>query len=89
MHKALLDAGYQMTFLSSDVLIKYLYVNHATTVLNPQLSSRQKSVDKGMRRIEKSLAKVNAEVVLRDGSLIFNGWDRHCEERFCDEAIQA
>jgi hypothetical protein len=70
MHKALVDAGYQMTFLPSDVLIKYLdHVNHATTVLNPELSSRQKSVDKGMKRIQKSLAKVNARMVLQDQSL--------------------
>jgi GT2 family glycosyltransferase len=70
MHKALVDAGYKMTFLTSDVLIKYLdHVNHATTVLNPHLSSRQKSVDKGMRRIRKSLAKVNAEAVLADARL--------------------
>jgi GT2 family glycosyltransferase len=70
MHKALIDAGYRMTFLPSDVLIKYLdHVNHATTVLNPELSSRQKSVDKGLRRIEKSLAKVNAEMVLLDNQL--------------------
>ena len=70
MHKALVEAGYRMEFLPSDVLIKYVdHVNHATTILNPHLSSRQKSVDRGMRRIKKSLASVNAEVVLRDESL--------------------
>ena len=70
MHKALVDAGNQMVFLPSDRLIKYIdHVNHATTVLNPHLSSRQKSVDKGIKRIEKSLASVNANVILRDASL--------------------
>lgn len=70
MHKQMVNAGYEMIFLPSDVLIKYLdHINHATTVLNPQLSSRQKSVDKGMRRIEKSLAQLNAKAILRDDSL--------------------
>ncbi len=70
MHKRLLDAGYQMVFLPSDVLIKYLeHINHATTVLNPELSTRAKSVDKGLRRIEKSLARMNANAVLQDASL--------------------
>jgi hypothetical protein len=70
MHKQLVDAGYEMVFLPSEVLIKYLeHINHATTVLNPALSSRQKSVDKGLRRIEKSLARMNAKSVLMDASL--------------------
>lgn len=70
MHKSLVEAGYRMLFLPSASLIKYVdHVNHATTVLNPSLSSRQKSVDKGMRRIEKSLAAIRSEVILQDESL--------------------
>ena len=70
MHKQLIDAGHEMIFLPSEVLIKYLeHINHATTVLNPALSSRQKSVDKGLRRIEKSLARMNAKTVLMDANL--------------------
>jgi len=70
MHKQLVDAGYQMIFLPSDILINYLdHINHATTVLNPQLSSRQKSVDKGLKRIKKNLAKLNANAILQDASL--------------------
>lgn len=70
MHKRLLDLDYQMVFLPSDVLIKYLdHINHATTVLNPELSTRPKSVDKGMRRIKQSLARLNAEKILEDASL--------------------
>ena len=69
LHKALVDAGLEMIFLPSEVLIKYLdHINHATTVLNPHLS-RQKSVDKGMRRIKKNLARFNADMILRDASL--------------------
>ena len=69
MHKKLVEAGYEMVFLPSDVLIKYLdHINHATTVLNPHLS-RQKTVDKGLRRIEKSLERMNAKAILQDASL--------------------
>ncbi len=43
MHKKLVDAGYKMMFLPSELLIKYLdHINHATTVLNPELSTRAK-----------------------------------------------
>lgn len=70
MHQKLVDAGYKMVFLPSDVLGKYVeHINHATTVLNPALSSREKSVIKGMKRIQKCLASMNAEAVLADQTL--------------------
>lgn len=70
MHKKLIDAGYEMIFLPSDVLITHLdHINHATTVLNPELSTRTKSVDKGLRRIQMSLARMNAGTILLDESL--------------------
>ena|SRR3990167_7333496 len=70
MHQQLVKAGYQMVFYPSEVLIKYLdHINHATTVLNPELSSRQKSVNKGMKRIQKSLQRLNADAILRDDRL--------------------
>ncbi|TAK75631.1 MAG: glycosyltransferase [Gammaproteobacteria bacterium] len=63
MHKRLVEAGYEMLFLPSDVLIRYLeHINHATVVLNPHLSSRQKSVDKGLKRIKASIARLQASV---------------------------
>lgn len=70
MHKKLVEAGYDMVFLPSEILGQYLeHINHATTVLNPKLSTRQKSVDKGRRRIEKSLARFQASIILQDASL--------------------
>jgi len=70
LHKCLVDAGHEMIFLPSDVLIKYLdHINHATTVLNPELSTREKSVIKGLRRIKKSLARIHAREILLDESL--------------------
>ena len=69
MHFQLVKHGYQMIFLPSETLIKYLdHVNHATTVLNPDLSRRQ-DVSKDIRRIEKSLAAINANAILADASL--------------------
>jgi GT2 family glycosyltransferase len=59
MHKALVDAGHEMVFLPSEMLLPYLdHVNHATVVLNPHLSREQKSVDKGMRRVKATLEKL-------------------------------
>lgn len=70
MHKQLLNQGYEMRFLSSENLLPYLeHINHATTVLNPALSTREKSVSKGLRRIEKSLARLQATAILQDDSL--------------------
>lgn len=70
MHKKLTDAGYEMIFLPSNVLHTYLdHINHATTVLNPELSTRSKSVDKGIRRIQKSLIRMNGDKILLDESL--------------------
>lgn len=70
LHKKIIEAGYEMIFLPSEKLIHYLeHINHATTVLNPRLSSREKSVARGMRRIEKSLKRMQADQVLADASL--------------------
>lgn len=70
MHKQLVDAGYKMLFLSSDILGQYIeHINHATTVLNPKLSTREKSITKGLKRVEASLKKLNAEGILSDASL--------------------
>lgn len=70
MHKKLIDAGYQVIFLPSETLGQYIdHINHATTVLNPALGSRKKSITKGTRRIEKALKKLQADKILQDDSL--------------------
>lgn len=69
MHRQLELAGYKMIFLPSDLLGQYLeHVNHATTVLHPHLS-RGTRYNKGLRRVEKSLVRFNAKVILADDSL--------------------
>lgn len=70
MHKALVDAGYQMVFLRNEILGKYIeHLNHATMILNPELHPNEKFQTKGLKRIEAGLKRLNAEVVLQDDSL--------------------
>lgn len=70
LHEKLVGQGYQMVFLPSETLLYYMeHINHATMVLNPDLGTRKKSVNKGLRRIQKSLEAFNAAQVLSDGSL--------------------
>ena len=70
MHRKLIAKGYDMQFIKSDILLKYMdHINHATTVLNPSLSRNQKSVAKGLNRIQKSLDGFNAQTILQDNSL--------------------
>jgi glycosyltransferase involved in cell wall biosynthesis len=70
IHRKLLAGGHVMIFLPSEVLLTYMdHINHATTVLNPNLSRNKKSVDKGLRRIQKSLDGFNSASILQDNSL--------------------
>ncbi len=70
MHKALLNAGYEMVFLPPATLLRYLYhANHATMVLNPELGSSSRSIRRGARRIEKAMERIDARTILADESL--------------------
>jgi GT2 family glycosyltransferase len=70
MHRKLVEKGHKMVFLPSHILLKYMdHINHATTVLNPELSRNQKSVSKGLRRIQKSLEGFQADAILKNDSL--------------------
>jgi len=63
LHKGLVDAGHDMIFLPSDILLPYLdHVNHATVVLNPHLSREQKNADKKMRRVKATLERMKAKL---------------------------
>lgn len=65
MHRQLLAHGHEMLFLPSDILLKYMdHINHATTVLNPELSRHESSVNKGLKRIQKSLRSFQADAIL-------------------------
>jgi hypothetical protein len=70
MHKKLVDAGYKMIFLPSETLGQYMdHLNHATMILNPELGARQSTITKGLKRMKKRLAEMNATAVLADESL--------------------
>lgn len=70
MHRKLVANGHRMKFLSSETLLKYMdHINHATTILNPTLSRKEKSVIKGLKRVQKSLREFQADEVLQDVSL--------------------
>jgi glycosyl transferase family 2 len=70
MHKQLVDSGHEMVFLPSRVLLQYLdHINHATTVLNPELSTRARSIHKGLRRIQETMMRINHDGVLWDKTL--------------------
>ena len=70
MHRKLIQNRHTMLFLPSRILLKYMdHINHATTVLNPELSRSQKSVAKGSKRIQKSLEEFNATHILQDATL--------------------
>lgn len=70
MHRKLVEQGYEMVFIPSTQLLNYMdHINHATVILNPTLSRSQKSVIKGKRRLQKSLAAFNATAILQDTNL--------------------
>lgn len=70
MHKKLVDAGYQMQFLPSEILGQYIdHINHATMILNPELGARDKTIQTGKKRIEQRLHAVNATEILADETL--------------------
>ena len=55
IHETLVGKGFQMHFIPSEILRRYMiHVNHATTILNPELS-RKKSVDKELKRVQRML----------------------------------
>ena len=70
MHRKLVENGHRMIFLPSEKLLKYMdHINHATTILNPTLSRKEKSVIKGLKRVQKSLQEFQADEILQDASL--------------------
>lgn len=70
MHFKMRAASYEMKFLSSDFLSHYLvHLNHATSVLNPELRRSAQANDKDYHNIMKQLDAINAKGILADDSL--------------------
>jgi GT2 family glycosyltransferase len=58
LHHALTEAGYQMLFLPSHSLGKYVvHLNHATILFNPELS-RRKNVSRSLARLKREMDAV-------------------------------
>ncbi len=70
IHRKMIEAGYEMLFLPTAKLGKYVdHLNHATMVLNPEFGSKKKVYRKGNKRIKKGLRGVNAVEILSNDSL--------------------
>ena len=70
IQKGCVDNGYEMVFLPSSTLIKYMYhVNHATLILYPELGARQKTIDKGMKRLKQIFKELRADELLAKDEL--------------------
>jgi len=65
LHKKLIDAGFEMIFLPSRVLINYIqHLNHATMILHPELGCRKTGGKKSYNRIMKEMKALNYEEML-------------------------
>jgi hypothetical protein len=65
MHKKLVENGYQMIFLPSEELSRYMvHLNHATMILNPELGADRRSKAKGRRRFKRELRALGAKGIL-------------------------
>ena len=70
MHIKMLAANYDMLFIESAKLGKYIdHLNHATLVLNPDLGSKSSTIREGKKRIKQKLRGIDAAAILDDISL--------------------
>lgn len=70
MHHKMREAGYKMKFLPSHFLGKYVdHLNHATSILNPELRRTAKNSKTGQKKIQKKLRGINAMDILNNDRL--------------------
>lgn len=70
MHQKMVAAGYQMLFLDSGELGRYVdHLNHATMVLNPEFGSSEQMRNEGNKRIKDKLRGIDARVILDNVNL--------------------
>lgn len=70
MHKELVDRQYEMIFLPSEILGRYIdHVNHATMTLNPELVRRATVDKRSLRHLNRRLEAVNADAILANPNL--------------------
>lgn len=70
MHQKMVTAGYNMLFLSSGELGRYVdHLNHATMVLNPEFGSSEQMRKEGSKRIKEKLRGIDANGILANVKL--------------------
>lgn len=70
LHLALVNAGFEMYFIESAELMKFVrHLNHATMILNPQPKDRKTSKPAARQRIERELESLHYREILADDSL--------------------
>lgn len=70
LHYKMRDAGYEMKFLPSHFLGKYVdHLNHATSILNPELRRTNKNSETDQKNIQKKLRGINAVEILNNDQL--------------------
>lgn len=70
MHRKIIDAGYEMLFLDSGQLGRYIdHLNHATMVLNAELGSSNQMRKEGNKRIKEKLRGIDANGILANTKL--------------------
>lgn len=70
MHQKMVNAGYEMLFLDSGLLGRYIdHLNHATMVLNPEFGSSEQMRKEGNKRIKDKLRGIDATGILANSAL--------------------
>lgn len=70
MHRKLADKGFELLFIPSHELIKYMqHLNHATMILNPKIAGKKTGKSKARQRIMQELHAIGYNQILNDNSL--------------------
>jgi len=70
MHQKMNDAGFTMKFLRSEFLGQYVdHLNHATSILNPELRRNAKKSVVDQQKIQRKLRGINAMAILESNDL--------------------
>ncbi|MDR1855001.1 MAG: glycosyltransferase [Azoarcus sp.] len=69
-HHQLAEAGYELRFIPSDELIKYIWhLNHATMVLHPELGGKKTSKPSSLRQLQRDMEKMHYRDILANDKL--------------------
>lgn len=70
LHRKLIEKGYQMSFIPTEKLGKYMkHLNHATMILNPEIAGKRTGKPKAYKRIMKELKSVGYDRIIKNNDL--------------------